>query len=80
MLLNHQIPPKNSYDGAGICQNSYYKKLTVSSMNFEAYVKINFMVLGITTNLVDQFTVVTIISSNNMGYHRFYIYGKDKIL
>jgi len=48
------------------CKNPYYKKSTISSTNFETSNKTKFSTLGITTNSVDQVTVFTNSSSNNI--------------
>jgi len=52
--------------GTVICKNPYYKKTTITSPTFETSNKMKFSTLGITTNSVDQVTVFTNSSSNDL--------------
>lgn len=52
--------------GTVICQVPYYKKTSISSTSFETSNKMKFSTLGITSNSVDQITVYTSSSLNEI--------------
>ena len=52
--------------GTVACKNPYYKKSTITSSSFETSNKMKFSTLGITTKSVDQITVFTNSSMNDL--------------